>query len=332
MNAIFRKLTVAAVGGWILSASPVLAAESPASAPVQYSGRATNGAEIAVPSAGKVTVLAFLRAGQEQSDAAAKQIAQTLAKGTPGAADAQVVVVISGHTPADAVAKFVESAKIAWPVVLDPDYALSGKLAVRVWPTTVVVAADGTQAAHLAGLPASFASDLSAYLDFAGKKIDQTALDGRLTTKQVVADSPRQMAERHLRVASALLDRGDFDAAKSEIEQGLARVPGDASLRVLLVRTLIKQNQPDAALASADQLKDAVPPWQSSLLRAEALVALQRWPEAKLAAADSLKLNPNPAAAHYLAGVIASQEKDWERAAESFRKAYEAGLRVRDAQ
>ena len=320
MKRLLRTLIFAAACG--VAIPTACYAATPATTPsVALTAHTTAGADIAIPNPSKITVIAFLRAKQEQSDDAVKQITQTVQQ-NPDAA--QVIVAISGETdPAD-VQKFVDADKIAWPIVLDPDYAICGKLSVRVWPTTVVIATDGTQAAHLAGLSPSFPSDLAAHIEYAARKIDAAALADRLTTKQVVTDSPQQMAVRHVRIASALLDKGDLTGARSEIDQGLARVPGDASLRVLQVKVLLKQNQPADALAAAEQLKEVVPPWQFNLLRAESLVGLQRWPDAKQAAVEATKLNPNPASAYYLSGVIAAQEKDFEHAADAFRKAYEA--------
>jgi hypothetical protein len=37
-----------------------------------------------------------------------------------------------------------------------------------------------------------------------------------------------------------------------------------------------------------------------------------------------VKLNPNPAHAHYLAGLVHAHEQDWPRAAAAFRHAYES--------
>jgi tetratricopeptide (TPR) repeat protein len=296
-----------------------LAADAPSTAPIRWSARSTAGVDVAIPIAGKVTVIAFLRPGQDQSDDAVKQIAVAASPA------ATVIVVISGQGPAGSVEKFVAGDKIAWPVVLDADYALAGSMSVRVWPTTLVVAADGTQAAHLAGLPQSFAADLPAYIDFAARRIDAAGLQSRLaTTRQAVSDSPEQIAARHAHIAADLLDKGQGDQAQSEIDQGLKHSPQDANLRVMQVRALLKQKRPDAALSAADQLNNLAPPWQVSLLRAEALVALQRWPEAKAAATEAINLNPAPASAYYQIGRVYAHDKDWERAADAYRRAYES--------
>ena len=316
MKPLLRTLTAL-----LVLCSLAAAADAPSSAPVKWTARSTAGADVAVPIADKVTVIAFLRAGQDQSDDAVKQIAGA----TAANAAASVIVVISGQSPPGAVEKFVADDKIAWPVVLDADYALAGAMSVRVWPTTLVVAADGTQAGHLAGLPQSFGADLPAYIDFAARKIDAAGLQSRLaTTRQSVSDSPEQIAARHAHIAADLLDKGQPEQAQSEIEQGLKHSPQDANLRVMQVRALLQQKRPDAALSAADQLNNLAPPWQVSLLRAEALVALQRWPDAKTAASEAINLNPAPGSAYYQLGQVYSHEKDWERAADAFRRAYEA--------
>src|SRR4029450_10944603 len=109
---------------------------------------------------------------------------------------AQVVLVFSGPDNAAAGQDYAAARRITWPVVLDRDYALSGKMNVHVWPGAIVVATDGTELARLTSLPTSFAADLHAHLDFAAKKIDKVALDRRLSSKQVVAATTQQAATR----------------------------------------------------------------------------------------------------------------------------------------
>jgi tetratricopeptide (TPR) repeat protein len=297
-----------------------IAADAPSTAPVRWTARSTTGVNVAVPIPDKVTVVAFLRPGQGQSDDAVKQIA---AAADP--AVTAVIVVTSGQNAPGAVEKFIADDKINWPVVLDVDYALAGTMSVRVWPTTLVVAADGSRASHLAGLPQSFAADLPAYIDFAARKIDAATLESRLaTTRQAVSDSPEQIAARHAHIAADLLDKGQADQAQAEIDQGLKRSPENVNLRVMQVRALLKQKRPDAALSAADHLNNLAPPWQVSLLRAEALIALQRWSDAKEAATGAINLNPMPASAYYQLGQVYAHDKDWQQAADAFRRAYES--------
>jgi tetratricopeptide (TPR) repeat protein len=163
--------------------------------------------------------------------------------------------------------------------------------------------------------------------EIAGREVRVECLDRfswRDSTRKVIAATTQQAATRYLIIANALMERGQFDAALAEIDRGLVRDAGEASLRLARVKVLIKLKQFDAAIAAAGQLGGAAPGWQAGELRGEALIALGRWPEAKLAVADAVKLNPHPGHAFYLSGLIAAQEQDWKAAAEAFRKAYEA--------
>jgi len=299
----------------------LLAAPAPArGAAVRWSAKDSAGRDVVVPVPDKPAVVVFVRPGQQQSDDALAQIKSVIEK-QPAA---QVVLIFSGPDNAAAGQDYAAARRIMWPVVLDRDYALSGQMNVHVWPATIVVGMDGTELARLTSLPTAYAADLHAQLDFAAKKIDKGELNRRLSSRQVVAATSQQAATRFLIIANALLERGQVDEALVEIEQGLSREPNDVSLRLGRAKILLKQQKFDAALAVADQLAGAIPPWQCNALRAEALIALGRWGDAKVAADEAVKLNPNPSRAHYLCGQVYAHEKDWERAAQAFRQAYEA--------
>ena len=309
----------------LLMLALVLVLAAPALAPargaeVRWSAKDSAGRDVVIPAPGKPTVVAFLRPGQQQSDDALAQMKSVVEK-QPAA---QVVLVFSGPDNAAAAQAYAAARRVTWPVVLDSDYALSGRMDVHVWPATIVVGTDGIELARLTSLPTSYAADLHAQVDFAAKKIDKGELNRRLSTRQVVAATSQQAATRFLIIANALLERGQVDEALVEIEQGLSREPNDVSLRMGRAKILLKQQKFDAALAVADQLAGSIPPWQCNVLRAEALIALGRWSDAKVAADEAVKLNPNPSRAHYLCGQVYAHEKDWERAAQAFRQAYEA--------
>jgi hypothetical protein len=277
----------------------------------KWSAVSTAGAQVSVPS-GKVTVLAFVRPEQAQSRDALERLKSSVAD----AKDVQVVVIASsGAAP-----------QTPWPVVADPDFSSSGQFNVHVWPTVVVVKADGTEAAHLAGLRDTFASDLADYLVFAAGAIDGATLAKRLAEHEVVGAGDAGQIDRHLIIATQSLDAGRLDVAAAQLAQGLKLRPRDPKLSIMLARVHLMRHAPADALTVLDELDSgAIPAWQRSLLRAQALIALDRWDEARPLLPDTLKLNPRPAEAHYLTGLVAQHDKDWEKAAEAFRKAYETG-------
>ena len=276
----------------------------------KWSGVSTAGAQMSVPS-GKVTVLAFVRPDHAQSRDALEQLKASVA----GAKDVQVIVVASNGA----------TLQTPWPVVADTDFSSSGHFNVHVWPTLVVVKADGTEAAHLAGLRDTFAADLADYLAFAAGAMDDATLAKRLAEHEVVGAGDAGEIDRHLVLATQSLDAGRLDAAAAHLSEGLKLRPRDAKLLILLARVHLMRKAPSDALQVLDELNNgSIPTWQRSLLRAQALIALERWDEARPLLPDTLKLNPRPGEAHYLSGLVAQHDKDWETAADAFRKAYEA--------
>ncbi|CAN5464764.1 hypothetical protein BH10PLA1_BH10PLA1_03270 [soil metagenome] len=288
---------------------------------VDWTVKDVRGTEIKVPAADRSTVLVFARIDQPQSAEALANVKIAVEK-----SNVQVIVIFSGETAAAQGKALQADGKYDWPVVADPDFAGSGKMSVHVWPTTLVIRANGQQVAHLAGMPPTFAADLSNYLEFAGGKLDEPTLQRRLTTRETVTDGDDQKAARHLQVANRLFEAGDVAGARSEIEAGLKLQPGNAGLQVLMARVLVALNQPKDALDLLTGVAaDALPTWQTSLVKAWALVGLEKWDDAKAVIDDAIRLNPQPGEAYYLAGVIYTHEKDLPRAAEAFRKAYESG-------
>jgi tetratricopeptide (TPR) repeat protein len=313
-----RWITMLAIAGATCAG---IAVAQPTTRP-QVQGWSVNdvtGTKLTVPAGdGRVSVIAFVRGDQPQSSKALEQI-----RAIATDAKAVQVVIVFGGEKASEHAK--ARAALNWPTVADPDFAASGKLNVHVWPTTVVIDRSGNEVAHLAGMPTSFTNDLGAYIDLASSKIDADELKRRLANRDVVTDDPQQAAARHLQVARRLIDSGQLDQARAQIDQGLKLRPDNRALSVALARVLVLQGNATESLAVLERLpNDAAPPWQLAVLRARTLIALDRWPDAKSALGDALKLNPDPGEAHYLMGLIYQHDKDDAHAAESFRQAYEA--------
>jgi thioredoxin-like negative regulator of GroEL len=273
-----------------------------------------------VPAKDKPTVLLFARLDQPTSREAMEQV-----KAASDKLNADVVLIFSGEVASASAKTLAGEGKYAWPIVVDPNFDASGKMGIHVWPTALVVTPNGEQVAHLAGVPPTFPADLNNYLEFAGGRIDPAQLQARLTTRETVTDTDEQKAARHLQVARRLIDAADIKGAAAEIESGLKLQPGNPDLLVLRARVLTLQGKAKDALDVLAKIPaNALPSWQTSLAKAWALVALDKWDDAKAIIADAIKLNPQPADASYLAGLIYTHDKDFAKATEFFKKAYES--------
>lgn len=287
-------------------------------APVRIQSRDLSGAEVRVPLADRPTVMLFARADQEQSTRAVDGLKMAL-QGLP---TAQTLVVFSGLESTDASTKLAKT--LPWPSVLDPEYVIAGQLEVSAWPTTVVVADDGHELARLSGLGSTYVRDLNAYLAFATHTIDRAALDLKLGTTGVAADTPEQQAGRHLRIAGQLLAKGAADQALTELDRGLKLVPQDPHLLLLLARVALLQKEPQKALGLLEKVDvRSVDSRAIATLRGGALVALNRAPEAVPVLLPVLRLNPDPCEAYYFLGAAYLQIGESAQAATAFRTAFE---------
>lgn len=288
---------------------------------IRWTATDTRGAAIAVPAKDKPSVLVFARLDQQTSTEALEHV-----KAIADKISLNVLVILSGDSAAASARTFQESGKYPWPVVVDPKFETSGNMGVHVWPTVLVVKANGQQLAHLAGMPPTFAADLNNYMEFAGARIDEATLKQRLTTRETVTDTDEQKAARHLQVARRLLDAADVRGASSEIEAGVKLQPGNPNLLLLQARVLVLNKHHAEALQSLAKIPaGALPAWQTSEVKAWALVGLDKWADAKALVGEITRLNPLPADAYYLTGLIHQHDGDAVKAAEAFRKAYESG-------
>jgi tetratricopeptide (TPR) repeat protein len=298
---------------WVQAQAPATAAK-----PL----RDTTGADLQIPAPDKPTLLLFLRPGQSQSDEAVK-IATTLAKDR----SLQVIGIISGDDAAAGTARLT-AARFgngqAWRIVTDTDYTASGRYAVRVWPTTVVVNKVGESTAHLAGLPVTFANDLAAHLDFAAGKIDKAGLQKALADREVVADSAQQKAARHVEVALRLAAKGMADQARAELARAVELKVSEPHLLLSMTRVHLMTGNPKEALALLAQIKDGqFPAGEINTLKGWAAVQSGQWDQAKTLLTSASLLNPDPAEACYLLGRVYEHENDLPKAAQFYRKAFE---------
>src|SRR5689334_10820478 len=156
------------------------AAGDEAQAPVHFAVKDVDGKSIGVPEAGRTTVLLFVLGGQAQGREGVAALSDAVGAAAAAASgDVRVVTVVEGSEAAAQVRQLVAE-KHPWPIVLDVEHALSGKLNVHAYPTTVIVSPDGRRSGHVPGQPKAYAGKVEAYIAFAAARIDRTELERRL--------------------------------------------------------------------------------------------------------------------------------------------------------
>jgi len=278
-----------------------------------------SGAEVKIPHADRTTLLLFIRVNQEQSLRTVAETKKALADMPP----AQVLAIVSGRQDDDDIKKL--ASQIPWPVITDKDYKIVGKLKVRVWPTVIAILPSGQELARLTGSPQAYVSDMNAYLAFAAKKIDRDTLNKRLSSASSVADSPYEMARRHLRVAERLIERDQLALAQEELERGLKIQPKNALLLLVKARLLLMHRKPSKAMDVLSGLdKKTALAAKIGTLEGWAMVQLKQWDQAIRILQVSVKLNPEPSAAYYFMGLAYAHKDMNSDAARAFRSAFES--------
>ena len=277
----------------------------------------TRGQTISVPS-DQTAVLAFVRADQPQSTDELAQLAALL----KDKKNLQVTIILSGDDAPATAGKLAASA--SFPVAADPAYAASGANDVHVWPTLVIVSKSGERIAHIAGLPSTFSNDVPAYLDFAAGQIDKTGLEKRLAERPVVVDSSDQKAARHVEVAKRLAEQGMKDAALQELARAFDNKPTKPDTLLAIARIELIAARPDDAAKTLQAIPSgAIQPAQLATLQGWAAIEKNDWAQAKKLLESATTLNPDPAGAFYLYGVVLQHDGDTAKAAAAFRQAFE---------
>jgi hypothetical protein len=285
--------------------------------------KSADGRPIAVPHPDRPTILLFTRPAHAQQAQLLRLVEACLGR---DARRAQVILLLGGSGAEAEAKRLAESKAVPWPVVADEKEELFAALEVHVWPTTLVVRTDGTQAARIAGAPESLAVSLPAQIDFAAGRIDRATMADRITAgRQVAGDNPERQAARHLQVARRHLAAGNADAARAALEQALALHPSSIPAQVELVRALTRLGRVADAAARLDKLDGAqLPPGERDLLRAAILIRQAKWAAANEAlAAAAAAQGADSAEVHYLSGQIHERMGNMTAAANAYRRALE---------
>jgi len=286
---------------------------------------ALDGSSVTLSSyAGKdIVVVTIVRPGQPNSGKAMADLQDLSAK---YAGKDVVFLAMTPDTDNKAAAKEeADKAKVTYPFLLDEGRHVYGAWGAFLFPTTCIIAKDGTLAKEIPSYNRKYKDSVDAYLQLTLGEIDESAVDDIINPKDTVVFTPEQKkAERHLMLAQRMIDRSLLDKAEDDLKQAVELDPANAKARVTYGFVLLKLDRPEeakaqfsAALEADARAEDA----KAGLGAAE--VALGDLDNGIATLEDSLKLNPKPARSHFELGKAYQKKGDNEKAAEHFRKAAE---------
>jgi tetratricopeptide (TPR) repeat protein len=271
-------------------------------------------------SKGSVLVMVCLSAEQRSSELAAMDSRNVVKE---YAADKVRLL----HVTADVVQKayferFRQDRGVDAPLAFDADRSLYGQLGLIVFPTTIVVKADG-KLAHVISLRGpDYAHTLDAYLRHTLGKIDDAQLDGELKSRPTSQGSPKSLASAHRATARLMRDKGRLDAARDELTKAREQDPENADILLDLADLDLSTEKLDEANQLVQSVLAAHPDHRrAKQIKGICLYRQNKLAEAEAALLEALSLNPDPARIHYYLGKIYEQQGQAAKALEHYRDA-----------
>ena len=195
----------------------------------------------------RVVLIVFLSSGQKQSRSAVSDITQILAD--PQIKSESLDLVGVSTRPLE------DDAKPAFPIVLDPQYKLWGKLGIIAMPTVLIVGKDDNISWIRAGHAYDFAPVLHSHLRYelgiAGEEAPEDTVQAKVLSNTTTASR----VKRHLQMAKILEGKGRLDSAIAEVRKAQAIDPNSVEPALELGEILCRAGKGEAALDAVENVK-----------------------------------------------------------------------------
>lgn len=268
----------------------------------------------------RVLVIAFLSAGQKQSLSAFSDIKQILADPKIKSEPVGVVGVMTQPAEND----LFESGKSDFPILLDTEYKMWGKLGIIAMPTVLIVGKDDTISWIRAGHAYDFAPAVRSHLNFALGLAGQEAPEETVVARALSNDTIASRANRHLHTAQILERKGLFDSAIEEIRKAQALDPNSVEPALELGALLCRAGKSKAALEEIGKVRTANSRRDQARLMLVSGWAKRQMGDLATAEKDLLeatKLDPRSARGHFELGRLYEAKGDKDKALAAYRRA-----------
>ncbi len=209
----------------------------------------------------------------------------------------------------------------SFPVFLDPDFDLWGKLGVIAAPTALVVGTDQKVRWAKAGFGYDFIPSFHAQLAQALGLGTGAAVSVPVQTLKNA--SGRARMERHVRLARTLAEKERFELAIGELEKARVLDPNAADVALELAELLCRTGNSQAALKIAAEVTAQTGPDRARVLLVSGWAKRQvgELDVAETLLSKAMGLNPRSARILYELGKVCQAKGDQDRAVLYYRRA-----------
>ena len=271
----------------------------------------------------KVLLVVFLTPGQEQSIRGAAEIDKVVTQLALEPNSLDIVVVITNPKEHSFFAATDPKIKGLFKIVSDAEYKLWGQFGLIATPTVII--ADKSQ--KVAWARAGFGYDFTEALKSGLGKVLGLAQDDSYSSpglvKVIKNNSTSSKAERHLKMAKMLEEKGRLPSAVKQLERAYVLAPNSTPIALKPGEILCKTGKGEQALKITEKLK---PQARSDRARKALIIGWANRLESNLDTAEQLlleaaKLDRRSARAFYELGKVYEATNNTEKAVTVYRKA-----------
>jgi Tfp pilus assembly protein PilF len=268
----------------------------------------------------RVLAIAFLSAGQKQSERAAVGI-EGIVKELGGKAEPfDFVVVVDDRKAQQHFRTIWKTAPGGLRILLDPGHTLWGKLGIIAKPTVLVVGKDGRVKWIKAGYGYDFVPALKRHLGLALGIVKEGEVEGVTEVKTLAHGTTEARVRRHLQMAKILEQKERMESAIEEVGAARQLDPNSIKVALTLGELYCKAKQSEKALKVAGKIKT-----QSRGERARVSLILG-WANRQLGELDAAeqnlleatKLDPKSVRGHFELGKVYQARGQNEKAMEAY--------------
>ena len=274
------------------------------------------------PNGGRVLGLVLLKTRQDHFSRMVEDLEGVVKNLKAGGKPFDCVGVMSGPGARDSLWALDPNGHPLLPVLLDPDFALWGKLGVIAAPTAIVVGTDGKVRWAKAGYGYDFIPGFHLQVAQA-LGIAESDAETSVHVETLQNASDRARFQRHVQMARSLAKRGRLNLAIDEFKKAQALDPNAVEPVFELGELLCRNGQNEAALKIVSEAEARTDRERARLLLISGWAQRQigNRDTAQSLLSESLKLDPKSPRTLYELGKLFQEKGQMDQAADYYRRA-----------
>jgi tetratricopeptide (TPR) repeat protein len=266
----------------------------------------------------RTLIVVYLSAEQRNSERAAADAARVAQKYADHALDLLFITADFGHE--EYFQAYFKDASIQAPLAFDGGHELYSKLGLIVFPSTLVVGADGKLDHVILTRRSDYSFLLDAFIGHSLGLVSDETLEQRLVAPSMTRSSPKTLAQRHREAARLLRDNELYRGAEQELLLATELDPQSTPIRLDLADLFLVEER----FADAETILTSILKKDADHRGARLLLGISRYQTGQLEEAEeillaALVMNPNPERTHYYLGRIYEQQGELLKATQHYR-------------